>query len=33
MSGRPQWLYIGVAMLIGGLGALWWINFKGAPGA
>ncbi len=32
MSGRSQWLYIGLAMLIGGLGALWWINVRGGHG-
>jgi predicted tellurium resistance membrane protein TerC len=28
MSGQSQWLYIGIAVLIVALGALWWINFK-----
>ncbi len=29
MSGRSQWLYIGVAMFAAGVGALWWVNFTG----
>jgi hypothetical protein len=28
MSGQSRWLYIGIAVLIVSLGALWWINFK-----
>ena len=30
MSGRSQWLYIGIALLIVALGALWWINLRGS---
>jgi hypothetical protein len=26
MSGRPQWLYIGLALIVGGATALWWVN-------
>ncbi len=29
MTGQSQWLYIGIAVLICGLGLLWWINFRG----
>jgi hypothetical protein len=28
MSGQSRWLYIGIAVLIVSLGALWWINFR-----
>ena len=28
MSGRPLWLYIGIAMVIVGVGVLWWINLR-----
>ena len=30
MSGRSQWLYVGIALLIVALGALWWINLRGS---
>jgi hypothetical protein len=29
MSGQSQWLYIGVVVLVAGLIALWWFNFRG----
>jgi hypothetical protein len=29
MTGQSQWLYIGIAVLICGLGLLWWINLRG----
>lgn len=29
MSGQSQWLYIGLAALVVGLGALWWFNLRG----
>ena len=28
MTGQSRWLYIGIAVLIVSLGALWWINFR-----
>ena len=28
MSGRALWLYIGIAMVIVGVGLLWWINLR-----
>jgi hypothetical protein len=28
MAGQSLWLYIGVAVVIVALGALWWINLK-----
>jgi hypothetical protein len=28
MTGQSLWLYIGVAVVIVALGALWWINLK-----
>jgi hypothetical protein len=28
MSGQSRWLYIGIAVLIVSLGAIWWINFQ-----
>lgn len=28
MTGQSLWLYVGIAVLIVSLGALWWINFK-----
>jgi hypothetical protein len=28
MSGQSQWLYIGVVVLIAGIAALWWFNFR-----
>jgi hypothetical protein len=28
MTGQPLWLYIGVALLIVALGALWWLNLR-----
>ena len=27
MSGRTQWLYIGLALVVGGVATLWWVNF------
>jgi hypothetical protein len=28
MSGQSEWLYIGVALVIAGIGGLWWVNFR-----
>ncbi|MCC6983458.1 MAG: hypothetical protein IT535_09325 [Bauldia sp.] len=28
MSGQSLWLYIGIALVIGGAAALWWINLR-----
>jgi hypothetical protein len=28
MTGQSLWLTIGIAVLIVGLGALWWINLR-----
>ena len=28
MSGQPMWLYIGIIVLIVGLGVLWWVNLR-----
>jgi len=27
MTGQSEWLYIGMALVIGALGILWWLNF------
>jgi hypothetical protein len=29
MSGRSEWLYIGSAMLVAAVVAIWWANFAG----
>jgi hypothetical protein len=29
MTGRSEWLSIGLAMLVAGCVALWWINLAG----
>jgi hypothetical protein len=28
MTGQSLWLYVGVAVVIVALGALWWINLR-----
>jgi hypothetical protein len=28
MTGQRQWVYIGLAVVVVALGALWWINFR-----
>jgi len=28
MTGQSLWLYVGIAVVIVALGALWWINLK-----
>ncbi len=28
MSGQSQWLYIGIVLLVAGIGALWWFNLR-----
>lgn len=35
MSGKPEWLYIGLACVIASLVLAWWTNFRRArrPGA
>ena len=30
MSGHHRWLYVGVGMVIVGLGGLYWFNFRRA---
>ena len=32
MTGRREWLYIGVALVIGGVAAFWWVNLR-SPGS
>ena len=28
MSGEGQWLYVGIALVVLGLGALYWVNLR-----
>lgn len=32
MTGRREWLYIGLALVIGGVAAFWWVNLR-SPGS
>ena len=29
MSGQSQWLYVGLVLLVAGLGVLWWFQLRG----